>query len=53
MSKSTCQLPLRVFVFVLASLACLSPLGFPDFYVVLFKILSNQSTINSDTKKAP
>ena len=38
MSYGTCQLPLRVFVFFLVSLACLSPLGFPDFFVVLLRI---------------
>ena len=38
MSYGTCQLPLRVFVFFIVSLACLSPLGFLDFFVVLLRI---------------
>ena len=39
MSYGTCQLPLRVCVFFfLVSLACSSPLGFPDFIVVLLRI---------------
>ena len=38
MSYGTCQLSLLVRVFFLASLACSSPLGFPDFFVVLLRI---------------
>ena len=38
MSYGTCQLSLLVRVFVLASLARLSPPGLPDFSVVLLRI---------------